>query len=460
MTATLTEAAHPASFRDPSGFIFRRDHTLYRQVNHTYQDHYDRLMSSGLYDALVKAGRLVPHREVQVPPADPERAYRIIQPDPVAFISYPYEWCFSQLKDAALLTLTVQKQALKFGLSLKDASAYNVQFVRRKPVLIDTLSFEICPEPKPWVAYRQFCQHFLAALALMAYRDVRLGQLLRVHIDGIPLDLASALLPRRTRLNPSLMTHLHLHAKSQAHYADKGGEARGRTMSQYAVLGLLDSLEGAIRKLTWRPPKTQWGEYYQDTSYTPAAFEDKRATVGRLLEVASPRTVWDLGGNVGVFSRLAGTRGVPTVCMDSDPVAVERNYLSQEDGSADVLPLLMDLTSPSPGLGWANQERMSLAERGPADTVLALALIHHLAISNNVPFPTIAAFLAGLCRTLIIEFVPKEDPQVQRLLRTREDIFSDYSQDAFERQFGQSFRVVERAPVRESPRVLYLLEKS
>lgn len=195
-----------ASFRDPAGFLFSRGGILYRQVNHSYAENFSALIDSGLYEKLVKASLLISHSEVDeltgrpFAPAIPASAYRTIRPEAIPFISYPYEWSFGQLKDAALATLSIQKRALKAGMSLKDASAYNIQFYRGKPVLIDTLSFEIYHEGEPWVAYRQFCQHFLAPLALMAARDVRLNQLMRVYIDGLPLDLASKLLPPRTHL--------------------------------------------------------------------------------------------------------------------------------------------------------------------------------------------------------------------------------------------------------------------
>src|SRR5215216_6396727 len=224
-----------ASFRDPSGFLFARDGVLYRQVNRKYEQEYTRLMESGLYDKLVKAGLLVSHVEVDHAPAEAALAYKIIQPERVPFISYPYEWSFGQLKDAALATLSIQRRALKVGMSLKDASAYNIQFVRGKATLIDTLSFEIYKEGQPWVAYRQFCQHFLAPLALMATRDIRLNQLLRVYIDGIPLDLASELLPGKTRLNFGLLTHVHLHASAQKRYSGADVKSQGGSMSKQAM---------------------------------------------------------------------------------------------------------------------------------------------------------------------------------------------------------------------------------
>lgn len=456
-----TQAKLGASFRDPSGFLFHRDGALYRQVNQKYQPDYDHLMQSGLYQKLVNAGLLIAHQETAISPEQPEIAYRVLQPDLVSFISYPYEWSFGQLKDAALATLAIARQALDAGMLLKDASAYNIQFHLGKPVLIDTLSFEKYQEGRPWVAYRQFCQHFLAPLALMAFNDVRMNQLLRVYIDGVPLDLASKLLPGKTRWNFGLATHIHLHAGAQKKYADQAVDkaAAEKRVSKLSLLGLLDNLEGTVRGLKWAPQGTEWADYYDATNYTREAFELKKSLVSACIERVNPAQVWDLGANNGEFSRLATTKGIHTVAFDIDPSAVEKNYEAVKVNSEKkMLPLVQDLTNPSPGIGWDNRERESLAERGPADLVLALALIHHLAISNNVPLDRLAATFAELGRWLVIEFVPKEDSQVQRLLATREDIFDQYDQGGFEAAFASSFDLVEKTPIVGSKRTLYLMK--
>ena len=453
-----------ASFRDPSGFLFSRGGILYRQVNQLYAEHYDRLMSSKLYAKLVEAGLLIPHEEVSVEPEDPALAYKIIKPEPLLFISYPYEWSFSQLQDAALATMAIQKLALESGMLLKDASAYNIQFHHGKPILIDTLSFEIYREGGPWVAYRQYCQHFLSPLALMAHTDVRLSQLLRVYIDGVPLDLAARLLPGRTRYSLGLGTHIHLHARSQKRYADKPitKEQSARKMSKLQFMGLMDSLESTTRKLSWKPSGTEWGDYYTASSshYSGSAFEHKKQLVKEFLERIQPTTTWDLGANTGEFSQLAAGIGSYTIAFDIDPAAVEQNYLMCKKKKDNLLlPLVMDFTNPSPALGWQNQERHSLLERAPADALLALALIHHLAISNNVPLPLLAAYFHSLGRWLVIEWVPKEDSQVQKLLASRQDIFSGYHQEGFEAAFGELFEIHEKTAIQDSPRFLYLMEK-
>jgi hypothetical protein len=448
-----------SSFRDPSGFVFIHEGEFYRQVNQRYRQHFDRLHESGLYETLVGENLLIPHEEADASLARSPEAYRIIKPEQIPFVSYPYEWSFSQFQDAALATLRIQKRALEKGMALKDASAYNIQFHKGRPVLIDTLSLEIYREGAPWVAYRQYCEHFLGPLALMAYRDVRLSQLLRRHIDGIPVDLASSLLPAKTKLKGALLMHLHLHAKSQARHQDNPGAAKTAKVSRAGLQGIIESLEGATKSLALKSNTGVWSDYYADTNYSESAAAHKAELVGQYIEKAAPKMTWDLGGNVGRFSRLAAERGSYTLSLDLDPAAVELNYRAcRKESIQTMLPLVMDLTNPSPDLGWAHQERSSLQSRGPADLLMALALVHHLAISNNTPLDRIAQYFAALGRNLIIEFDPKGDSQVNRLLASREDIFDNYTQEGFEQAFGEYFKTLDRQPVQDSKRTLYLLQ--
>ena len=451
----------PGSFRDPSGFVFERDGVLYRQVNRSYQRDYDALVASGLARTLIDDGSLIPHQEVDTAPSLPQSAYKVIQPNRVPFLSYPHEWSFSELKAAALLTLDIQRKALDHKMVLKDSSAFNIQFVGCKPVFIDTLSFEVYEEGSPWVAYRQFCRHFLAPLALMSRVDIRLNQLMLAHLDGIPLDLASRLLPGKSRLNLGLLMHLHLHARAERAYSadatPRAAKAAPR-FSKQALLGLIDSLKGTVSALSWNPAGTEWADYYDETNYTTGALGRKAELVGSFLDQMRPRSVWDLGANTGRFSRLAAERGASTVAFDIDPACVERNYLDgARRGDQRLLPLLLNVANPSPAFGWDHAERKSLLERGPVDTAMALALIHHLAISGNVPLGRIAAFLRKVCHNLIIEFVPKSDSQVQRLLATRVDVFPDYHIDGFEAAFVEHFAIERAEPILDSQRTLYLM---
>lgn len=452
-----------ASFRDPDGFVFKKKNIIYRQINQSSANNYDFFIESGLYARLINLGLLVSHTESSVTPPQPDIAYKVIKPDNIPFISYPYEWPFGFLKSAALATLKIQKKAIEHGMSLKDASAYNIQMLHGKPVFIDTLSFEIYQSRQPWTAYRQFCQHFLAPLALMAHTDIRLNHLIKSYIDGIPLNLASRLLPFHAKLDPGLLMHVHLHAQAQKQFEKKAiKQQSGRPIgvSKEGLAGLLESLEKTVKKLSWNPVGTEWGSYYEETNYTDAAFQQKRSIISGWLDRINPASVWDLGANDGSFSREASNKGINTIAFDIDPAAVEKNYQRlKANKEKSLTPLVLDLTNPSPAIGWHNKERNTIFERGEAEMVFVLALIHHLAISNNVPLPLIANFLADTGSWIVIEFIPKSDSQAQKLLQNRPDIFSDYHLEGFELAFMQHFNIVEKLQIQESERFLYLMKR-
>ena len=372
-------------------------------------------------------------------------------------------------------------------MTLKDASAYNVQLHEARPVLIDTLSFDLYRPGSPWVAYRQFCQHFLAPLALMSRTDVRLGQLFRTYLDGVPLDLASRLLPFRTRFGLGLGLHVHAHARVQRRYAGQStvndtprvaqpaerlgycspvapptGDLRpSRDMSLKALQSLITHLEQTVSGLKTPAQQTEWADYYDaNHNYGAEGLDAKQRVVRQFLADRPPNTVWDLVANNGRFSRLARAAGAHTVvAWDIDPNCIKASYRQaiarRERGH---FRLLLDLTNPSPAMGWANRERLSLAERGPADAVLALGLIHHLAISNNLPLSHIASYLRSLGGRLIIEWAPKQDSQVQKLLATRPDIFPDHVQASFETEFASQFRILQKVSVEGTCRTVYLME--
>ena len=230
-------------------------------------------------------------------------------------------------------------------------------------------------------------------------------------------------------------------------------------MSQQAMIGLVESLENTIKKLSWTPAGTEWGAYYEATNYSDAAFEHKKQLVREWTAEKKPALVWDLGGNTGVFSREAASSGAFTVSFDIDPAAVEQNFqVVKKNKEQNILPLVLDLTNPSPAIGWNHTERDSFAQRGPADMALALAMIHHLAISNNVPLEQLAKFFASRAKWLVIEFVPKSDSQVIRLLSSRKDIFPSYTKDGFEAAFKEKFIIHKIKAVKDSERHLYLME--
>ncbi len=456
----MTPEIENSSFRDPSGFVYYREGVCYRQINPVYKECYDYFLESGLYQKLVNEKLLIPHKTVSSSHLPFSGGYLTIRPEPIPFISYPYEWCFTQFKKAALATLDILKHALDHNMILKDANAYNIQFNNGQPLLIDTLSFEKYKEGETWAGYKQFCENFLGPLALMSYKDIRLGRMLREYIEGIPLDLISTLLPKKTYLNFHLIIHIHLHAKYQKDYSRKQSSAvKSKAVSKKSLLGLINSLESSIKKMYWNPSKSEWGDYYSDCPHVPKFLGEKINLVAGYLDFLKPKAIWDLGANTGVFSRISSSRGISTISMDIDPGCIETSYLQVlKKGEKNLLPIWVDLNNPSPGIGWDNKERMSLQERGPVDTILVLALIHHLAISNNVPLTRIAHFFSNICQSLIIEFIPKSDVMVQKLLTSREDIFPDYTQILFEKGFQKFFNIIKTEKISNSGRILYLMK--
>lgn len=446
-----------SSFRDNSGFIFWENNEIYRQINESYKNEYDLLMSCGLYEKLTEKKWLIPHKEVE----NKKGAYKVIKPEKLDFISYPYEWSFSMLKDSALLTLKIQKQALKFDMSLKDATAYNIQFTNNaKPIFIDTLSFEKFKEA-PWCAYAQFCRHFLAPLLLMSYTDIRLQNLLKDYIDGIPLDLASKLLPFKTKFNPSICMHIHLHAQKTIQFEGNSNvNVKELKMSKKQQMAIIENLIDLVKSITWNNKATEWGEYYTFTNYSDDSAKQKHDIVSQYIDEIKPGTLWDLGANNGLYTRIASRKNVKSIAFDIDPVAVEKNYLEiKKSKEENLLPVLSDLTNPTPAIGFANKERKGFLDKGNADIVMALALIHHLSISNNLPFEKTAEFFSKIAKNLIIEFVPKEDSKVKILLSTREDIFPEYNEEGFEKEYLKYFEIVKKVKIQGSERTMYLMRK-
>ena len=414
----MADQAVLGSFRDPSGYLFVQDGQLFRHVSEEFASSWQQLESSGFFQDAEIAKRTIGFESVPDPRPN-GNAYAVLRPTLIPFVSYPYEWVFAQRKAAALLTLDLQIEALRLGFELKDATAFNVQFIGPKPVHIDTLSFGIYQEGRPWIAYYQFCRHFLSPLALESFVDVRLGKLLATHLDGIPLDLAARLLPRKLRLRPGLAMHLFAQSRS----ASESLEGQSRPIPKIPkpnLLALIQNLRATVAAIPEPNAASRWQNYYDHTNYDHAAMSAKEAAVRSLLDEVKPKVVWDLGATDGRFSRIAAEAGAYALAFDYDYGAV-----SAAVGRADpnVLPLTMDLTNPSASIGWGSQERASLVERANADVVLALAVIHHLVIGAGIPMQRVAEYLARLAPVLVIEWVPETDSQVQKM-RARDRLAS------------------------------------
>ncbi len=440
------------SFRDPYGHVMMLDgddgKKILRVIHETYKPHWDRLQ--GVMPALLEAQ--------VIPTATPMNAYitgawKVLQQEEVPFITYPTEWSFDMYKDAALCTLKCQEIALSNGMELQDASAYNIQFIDGKPKMIDITSF-VNHEGTAWKAYRQFCEHFLAPIALMSKKDVRLSQLMGTYIDGIPLDLASSLIPKSTFGSMGLGIHIHAHAKMKS----VGKAKQAPKVGMRETLGILDSLKTTIKKLKV-DQETEWDNYYNETNYTDKGKASKLSIVKEWINGYDHKRIVDLGANDGLFSREAVTQ-CNVVATDIDTNAVNSMY-TNADGNANITSLVLNLASPTPSIGWANTERKSFVDRlGGDNSIMALALTHHLRITYGIPFEKQFSLLACIGKYMIIEYIPRDDSQVEFMMGGRDDAhFTDLSRGEFEHMADEHFKIVKCDNIEDSGRFLYSMER-
>ena len=459
MTSKST-AAHEASFRDPSGYLFYDGDVLRRRIFPIYFKQYTQLKESGFFDTLSRKRLLIPHTETTV--SDTEI---VITPEVIPFITNPYEWSFEQYKQAALLTLRIQKYALTKGFILKDASAYNVTMFEGKPIFIDTLSFDFYEEGTPWRAYKQFITHFFGPLVLAKYHGTDIFKMMQTHIDGIPVKLIASLLPGKSKLSSTLYTNIHLLAKMEGkHSEDYKAETKVAKLSLKAQNNILDSLYEYIKKLSLNEA-TEWGDYYTKTNYDAKAFETKKELIKSWVTPLQAKRIIDVGGNDGTFARALDS-DAHLIVTDIDANAVDQNFAkAQQNKEQNMLAFVCDVLQPVPGIGFNNTERHSLIERLQAyapDVTMALALIHHITLSGNVPFEKSAAFFASFSNYLVIEFPKREDSWVTSLLvRKREFInhFDFYNEENFEAGFKTYFTLEKKETIQGTSRVLYLFKK-
>jgi hypothetical protein len=443
---------HPSSYRDPSGFIFEKEGTLYRQVNISFKEQFDHFIQSGCYKHLTERGLLIAHEQLHQNLTGDANYYTTLKPEVVPFISYPYEWSFDMLKDAALLTLQLVRESLQFGIILKDATPYNIQWFRGRLIFIDTLSFEKYEE-RPWIAYRQFCETFLGPLLLMHYSKQSLQQLFLAWPDGIPLSIIKSLLPKRSRF--SIHTYLHIHLHSKISGKKQTAPATPVIFSKEKLLRLILSLETLINSLKLPSQQGVWSDYYEEAGGRKDYLEQKKKIISAWLDQL-PGAVADLGANEGTFSILAAAKDEQVIAADFDPWCINKLYNDiKTTNQKNIQPLILDLSNPSPANGVNNEERSSFTSRTNVDTVLALALIHHLAIGKNIPFEKIAKMFWQLGKNLIIEFVPKEDEKVQLMLSQKKDIYDGYNEASFKSAFSRYFTITESRQVPDSVRALY-----
>jgi precorrin-6B methylase 2 len=452
-------ALEPGSFRDRTARVFYHDGRIFRGLDASALREWEALSATGFYRTFSCKGSIVPTRRgdissLPLPESDHPWA-GVLEHERLPFVSYPYEWSFEMLKDAALLQLDLVLSALEEGMSLKDASAYNIQWKGASPVFVDIASFYTREEREPWVGYRQFCQMFLYPLLPW----------MRGNIDGIDAEVCLRLMSARDYLRSGVLSHVYLQAKAQAAYSSTTRNVRADLQQAGFDARIIKAnatgLRATISGLQWKPKSSTWSDYDKCGHYEATAAAQKQDFVREIAGAREWSLVWDIGCNIGVFSRIAASRSGYVVAMDADHVAVDRLYRSlKTEGVPNILPLVVNITDPSPNLGWRNLERKRINERGRPDLVLALALIHHVVIGGNIPLGEFVQWLRDLGGDLVIEFVTRDDPMVVTLLRNKDDHYFDYDEQVFERELSRRFRIAKRQALGSGTRILYYAQRS
>lgn len=451
----------PGSFRDRSSRVFHRDGRVFRALNESAARQWNAARQTSFVPRQMDAGRIIRTTEASVPPpvGDSGAWTTILEHDRVPFVSYPYEWSFSMLQDAARLQLELLDTALCEQTILKDATPYNVQFIDAQPVFIDVASFERLAPGDVWAGYRQFCQLFLFPLMLQAYRGVDFQPLLRGSLEGIDPETMRRQLSVRDLLRPGVLAHVSLHARLQRRFGSASGDTRSslRThgFNSQLIMANVRSLKRLVERLRWRPMRSMWSAYDSECPHVQRDAAAKETFVRDVTGSRRRQLVWDLGCNVGRYSRIAAESAECVVAMDGDHRTIDDLYCSLiQERCRGVLPLVVDLADPSPGRGWRGRERLDLASRGRPDLTLCLAVLHHLVIGRNLPLRDVIDWLGELGTELVIEFVSRDDPQTQSLLRNRPDQYGDYTLERFERLLQQHFRIVRREQLPSQTRFL------
>lgn len=452
------------SYKDPSAFVIKKADGIHRYITEDYKDEYDQLMDSGLYENLIVKGLMISHKEELSSRVIDENIYKTLFPEQINFISYPFEWSFSQWKDMIITYISVNELALQHGMILKDATPYNFTFYNGKCILIDTSSFDNYAEGKPWFAYRQFCEEMLAPFALMYYKTPVWAKLYGTMLSGLPLSFVSKHLPAKSYLNATCLLHIHMHSKFQKGKNDTTSTINNTTnnINKEKLAYLLKNIKKNV--INWNhttSAESIWNNYYEKGIEEKAYLIDKQRVVEGWLRNIQPNTTIDLGANTGLFSFIASSHSKKVISVEFDRECVDLIYReTQKRKVANMVSIVADLVEPSPGLGWANKEKSSLLNRLHGDMVMALALIHHICITKNVPLEFIADLFSNVTsKYVIVEFIPKTDSKVQLLLSRRKDIFKNYSEENFVKAFQKHFFLLEEHQCEKSERKLFLWEK-
>lgn len=454
----------PASFRDPAGRVFTKNNRVFRLIFDQGARNYQLVRDTKFIAKMASLDKIIATLEVDpaivdVPDLHP---HYVVEHPLLSFISYPYEWCFPMLKKAALLHLELQSQALEENLMFSDASAYNIQFKGSRPIFIDSLSIQPYQEGQIWEGHRQFCEQFLNPLLLRSLLGVTHNAWYRGNLEGIPSNELCKMLPWYKKLSRNLFLHVVLPSRlNNLAKNEKAGSLSNHNLPRETLSKIFTQLHTWLSDLQpLTAPNSIWGNYDSMHCYESDEIIKKQSFVTDFIQKTKPESVWDLGCNTGDYSELALEAGANQVIgFDFDQSALEKSFERADKNNLNFLPLFFDAANPSPGQGWNYHERKSLLNRKNADAVLALAFEHHLAIGRNIPLDQFIDWLINLAPCGVVEFIPKEDPNLKLMLRLRKDIFDDYSEEAFRNILASKCRIIKSQVISKSRRMLYWFER-
>ena len=466
-------SADGGSFRDPAGRVYRVEDVtggrrVVRGLTATTTRTVERLLAEPFFKRLLAGGDVANTRFLD--PGDPVAAAvidrgwaSVVEHEAVDFPTWPYEWPFGMLKDAALLQLRLLETCVRAGWIQKDATPFNIQWAGTRPVFIDIPSFVPREDGGYWQGHRQFCSMFLIPLLLTAHLGIPHQPLLRSCLEGIPPEAATRYFHGLRRFKRGVPSHVWFPSLVEGWM--RGRDGAGRLPAEWGrqpdtvLLALLDGLARLVEKLSCRrATPSEWLRYPETHSYAVGDFERKTAFVEKHVSARRPRLLWDLGANTGTFSRIAARHSATVVAVDGDPEAADALYReSREGGARNIIPLVMDLANPSPGQGWAGRERAAFADRRSPDMALCLALLHHLRVSANVPVSLLVGWLRRLDATVIVEFVARHDEMFLKLAENKREDYADYTLGNFQAEVDKRFTVEDRVELRDGKRTLFLL---
>ncbi len=445
----------PSSFRDPESVLEFDAQYYYRKMSVNYLPHYIFFNKSGLKDRLIKDGYILPFEEIFVEQPTIGFANQVLQTKKIPFVSYPYEWSFSQLKIAALQTLKINQIALDYGMILKDSSVYNIQFIGPKAFFIDISSFEVYESNSLWVGYQQFCRHFLAPLLLASYNDVQLIKLLLFNLDGLELSLTRKLLPIKSFFSSGVFLHIILNTIGVNKLSEKK-----KQLKLHGLRSILVHLSDTIENLKLKNKNSKWADYYNKTNYSDSGLLQKANIIETFIKQLDIKTALDVGANDGRFSKMLSDHSVYTVSTDNDELVVDKNFNNAlRDGNNYLLSLHLNFANPTPSIGWDNIERKSFYERSNFDLVIALAVVHHFFITYDLSFEMIAEKFSKIGKYLIIEFPIPQDEKVQIIARNKPIRFLNYNIDFFKSGFEKYFLELDNKFVESNSRIVFLYVK-